>query len=205
MKNVVQKTGSTSANRKWHEAARLNSLGEQRTEKRNKNANENSEDTGIAVYNRLPTLSDWTEMEIEDKQSIPHYYPAACTWACCGFFFFCFFFSFFIFFLPPSVYCERLISACVCYSSSITGWCALILNFCPSSFLFFSHSAVYILLKWFPFRSESLLNESPSIEVVKWMTWLSLFFFLETIFLYSVFFSVWRECWYLLAQLLLSF
>lgn len=140
MKKVVQKTGSTSANRKWHEAARLNSLGEQHMGKRNKNANEDSEDTGIAVYNCLPSLSDWTEMEIEDKQSIPHYYPAACTRACCVFFVFSF--LFFIF-LPPSVYCERLISARVCYSSSITGWCALILNFCPSSFSFFPFCCLY--------------------------------------------------------------
>lgn len=101
----------------------------------NKNANENSEDTGIAVYNCLPPLWDWTEMEIEDKQSIPHYYPATCTRACCVFLFF--------FFKPLSVYCERLISACVCYSSSITGWCALILNFCPSYFYFFPFCCLY--------------------------------------------------------------
>lgn len=39
----------------------------------------------------------------------------------------------------------------------------------PVIFIFF-RSAVYILLKCLPFHSESALNESPSIEVVKWMT-----------------------------------
>lgn len=177
MKNVVKKTGSFSANRKWHGAAHLHSLGERPMGKRNKDANENSSGAGIAVYDCLASIWDWTEMEIEDKQSIPHYYPATCTQACCDFSLFIFYF-----FKPPSVYCERLISACVCYSGSITG-CALILNFCPSYFhLFFLHSVVYILLKCFPLCCESLENESPSIEVVKWITKLSQALFVTATF-----------------------
>lgn len=105
----------------------------------------------------------------------------------------------FFFFYPPSVYCERLIPACVCYSGSITGWSALILNFCPSYFYFF-HPAVYIFLKHFPLCSGSLLNESPSFDAVAFSG-----FICDDIFLVFIFSSVSTECWYLLTQLLLSF
>lgn len=109
-------------------------------------------------------------------------------------------------FIPLSVYCERLILACVCYATAITGWCVLILNFCPS---YFFCILVYLLLKCFPSYFESTLHfeqdpsQSPSHERVKWMSYLC-HALSVTWSLYSYFLPRAGEYWCLLTQLLLS-
>lgn len=82
-------------------------------------------------------------------------------------------------FISLSVYCGRLILACVCYATAITSWCVLILNFCPSYFFFFFRVLVYLLLKCFPLYFESTLYlqldpcESPNSEIVNRMAYQS--------------------------------
>lgn len=102
-------------------------------------------------------------------------------------------------FIPLSVYCGRLILACVCYAAAITGWCVLILNFCPSYFFF--PFLVYLLLKYFsiyflqhyPKQWNSLVENIP----------LSCFICNIIVFIF-IFFPRQGECWCLLTQLLLS-
>lgn len=76
-------------------------------------------------------------------------------------------------FIPLSVYCESLILACVCYATAITGWCVLILNFCPSYFLLLSclsSSQMFPAVLWNFFAVSMWI---PSCKTVKRMTYLS--------------------------------
>lgn len=75
-------------------------------------------------------------------------------------------------FIPLSVYCESLILACVCYATAITGWCVLILNFCPSYFLLLSclsSSQMFPAVLW-NFSAVSMWI--PNCKTVKRMTYL---------------------------------
>lgn len=96
-------------------------------------------------------------------------------------------------FIPLSVYCESLILACVCYATAITGWCVLILNFCPSYFLllflfiFFSNVSSYFETS-LQYPCESLTVKQISGRHVSHA--LS-----ATLLLYSHFFSRQREHW----------
>lgn len=80
--NTVKKTGSSPANRNWHRPSHVDPRVEYREGKGKGNANENSKEIGMAVYKCLPSIWEGTEMEIEDKQSMPHYYLTTCTQAC---------------------------------------------------------------------------------------------------------------------------
>lgn len=108
-------------------------------------------------------------------------------------------------FIPMSVYCERLILACVCYSTAITGWCVLILNFCASSFFCF---AFLFIFRSNVFRRALKLicidSRIPTATQLSGRHRSLLVLYLRHYLWILLFFQRQGECWCLLTQLLLS-